>query len=344
MEDGFTSLEHNLLEACYKWKGSLGELQVLLFFIRKLNGYHKDSDAISYSQITSETGISRRAVADILENLVACSVVIADKSTYVVTYTIEKDTTKWNFEMRIVNKMKKEDVKRFETSEAHHTSEAGLPQVVKRTAPEVVKSTTHTKDINITKDITKEKKEVLKETQKEEKFLIWWHAYPGNKTEMKKCRTKYYKVIDQHEKIMEGVKNYIGYINWLKEKQKTIPRTFVPEYKNSSTWLNNECWNDSYGYDKPKTAPKLTEQQQKQAETNDLLNKAGEAYSKFEVYFYNDKYGVDGWSFFNMRGKHIINAEDRQELAKEFKKNYPKTAEIIEKQQQKSQPVEVIGK
>lgn len=69
MDDGYTQVQNWLLAKLYREDLTLREIRVLLYLIRKLHGFHKDKDKISYGQIAEATGIARRHVIDTIESL-----------------------------------------------------------------------------------------------------------------------------------------------------------------------------------------------------------------------------------------------------------------------------------
>lgn len=62
-EPNYTQTPNELFDECMKKMGE-AELRVTLAVIRKTMGYHKDRDAISYSQIMEMTGLSRSSTQD----------------------------------------------------------------------------------------------------------------------------------------------------------------------------------------------------------------------------------------------------------------------------------------
>lgn len=100
----YTKIENDVLEALASSNLSKGELRVALAILRKLNGFHKDQDNISLSQIMGLTKLSNRAVIDALRQLQLvkiCSLVSKGKSKGSSSiWKFEKDTTKWELVKR----------------------------------------------------------------------------------------------------------------------------------------------------------------------------------------------------------------------------------------------------
>ena len=68
--DNYTQVPNWLLAKLYRADDLTGrEMKVLLYIIRKLIGFHKESDKISYSQIANATGIDRNNVMKVIQSL-----------------------------------------------------------------------------------------------------------------------------------------------------------------------------------------------------------------------------------------------------------------------------------
>lgn len=72
----FTQVPNVLLERLAKSTLSAQELRVCLVVLRKTFGWGKLEDAISYSQFSLATGISRRSVARVIVNLVSSGTLV----------------------------------------------------------------------------------------------------------------------------------------------------------------------------------------------------------------------------------------------------------------------------
>lgn len=70
MADNYTQVPNWMLAKLYRNENLTGrELKVLLYLIRKLIGFHKESDKIPYSQIAEATGIDRNNVMKVIKSL-----------------------------------------------------------------------------------------------------------------------------------------------------------------------------------------------------------------------------------------------------------------------------------
>lgn len=69
MADNYTQVPNWMLAKLYKNDLTGRELKVLLYLIRKLIGFHKESDKIPYRQIAEATGIDRNNVMKVVQSL-----------------------------------------------------------------------------------------------------------------------------------------------------------------------------------------------------------------------------------------------------------------------------------
>lgn len=65
---GFTQIGNKYLAMLYNSQLPY-ESRVLLFLVRKIIGFHKSSDKVSYTEITNATGIDRRRVIECIARL-----------------------------------------------------------------------------------------------------------------------------------------------------------------------------------------------------------------------------------------------------------------------------------
>ncbi len=99
LENGYTRIANELLEALCRLKISGNEMRILLFIIRKTYGYSRKSAQISLSEIAKATGIKSNHVSEILRGLVEKRVIEIERSASqgVVPQTISvvKDYQIW---------------------------------------------------------------------------------------------------------------------------------------------------------------------------------------------------------------------------------------------------------
>lgn len=92
LEDGYTRIANEILDALVKINLSPYESRVLWFIIRKTYGWHKKTDWISLSQITMGTGIAKPNVCRTIKSLTSRNLIIRPDSRHV---GFQKDYTKW---------------------------------------------------------------------------------------------------------------------------------------------------------------------------------------------------------------------------------------------------------
>ena len=75
LENGYTRVANELLEAISRFPFNGSQLRLLLFLIRKTYGFQKKADAISISQWQGGTGLNRRTIIRELKNLESMNVI-----------------------------------------------------------------------------------------------------------------------------------------------------------------------------------------------------------------------------------------------------------------------------
>ena len=103
-EDNYTKIENHVLQALLLSNLSSAELKVAFFVLRKLNGFHKEEDEISYSQFMEGTGLSRQTVANCLSQLRLVNIIrlvkkgVSKKCSN--RWSFNKDTSTWQLVKR----------------------------------------------------------------------------------------------------------------------------------------------------------------------------------------------------------------------------------------------------
>jgi len=92
LENGYTKVANEILEALVKINLSPYQSRVLWFIIRKTYGWHKKTDWISLSQIAEGTGIAKPNVCRTIKWLTIKNLIIRPDSRHV---GFQKDYTKW---------------------------------------------------------------------------------------------------------------------------------------------------------------------------------------------------------------------------------------------------------
>lgn len=95
LENGYTKIADELLEAISKWHLSSYECRVLLFLIRKTYGWNKKEDWISLSQFVLATGIRESHISRALNLLIKQNMVTKRGKIKQPQWSIQKDFDKW---------------------------------------------------------------------------------------------------------------------------------------------------------------------------------------------------------------------------------------------------------
>ena len=95
LENGFTMIAHEILEALAGIRISGEAWQVLCVIIRKTYGFKKTTDYISLSQFKKHTKISQPNIVRAINKLVSMNVVIKKDNLKRPTYRFNKDYDKW---------------------------------------------------------------------------------------------------------------------------------------------------------------------------------------------------------------------------------------------------------
>ena len=109
LEDGYTPIANEILEALSKIRipGEAG--QCLHFIIRKTYGYGKKEDWISLSQFVEGTNLLKPTVSRALRKLLGMNMIIKKDNGVGVTYGIQKDCDKWKPLSKKITVIKKDN-------------------------------------------------------------------------------------------------------------------------------------------------------------------------------------------------------------------------------------------
>lgn len=100
-ENGYTPIANEIMEALIKYPLPGSQMQCLLLILRKLYGYNKKHDAISYSQFEKYTNMKRRHVDRAIKELICKNVISVKKgitklgNRTTTTYCFNKDYDTW---------------------------------------------------------------------------------------------------------------------------------------------------------------------------------------------------------------------------------------------------------
>ena len=95
LEDGFTRIANELLDALIKNRIPGEQMQCLLFIIRKTYGFNRLEDNISNSQFTEATGMKKGNVSRAISSLVEKNIVIKSDNKRIPSYRFNKHYKSW---------------------------------------------------------------------------------------------------------------------------------------------------------------------------------------------------------------------------------------------------------
>jgi phage replication O-like protein O len=95
IENGFTRIASELLDAIIRFDFSKREYQVLLAVIRKTYGYGKKEDDLGISQITKMTGLHKTHAAKTVRDLINKDVLYRKDGQFAHIVGLNKNYTKW---------------------------------------------------------------------------------------------------------------------------------------------------------------------------------------------------------------------------------------------------------
>lgn len=95
VEDGFTRIANELLDAILAARLTTREMSVLMAIIRKTYGYNKKEDDISASQIGALSGMARAHVTNTLNLLAKKRIINKRQGVYGCIVGVQKDYSQW---------------------------------------------------------------------------------------------------------------------------------------------------------------------------------------------------------------------------------------------------------
>ena len=107
LEDGYTRIANELLEAIIQYGFNKRDLTIMLAIIRKTYGYNKKTDDIATSQLAKATGITCNHVRETLKTLSAANVIFKTDGLYGVEVGINKTYSDWGKHPKRVTKAPK---------------------------------------------------------------------------------------------------------------------------------------------------------------------------------------------------------------------------------------------
>lgn len=108
LENGYTPIANEIVEALMKVNLSPYESRVLWFLFRKTYGWNKKTDRIALSQFSERIGLDRRLVHRAIRKLSSKKMIVINKDdTFKIRYGFQKDYRKWKLsskKMTVINR------------------------------------------------------------------------------------------------------------------------------------------------------------------------------------------------------------------------------------------------
>jgi len=95
IENGYTRIANELLEAISIYPFSGGELKVVLVILRYTYGYNRKVSNISLTELAKKTALTRRHISNVLKLLKATSVIIVGRYKNRNILGINKNYLQW---------------------------------------------------------------------------------------------------------------------------------------------------------------------------------------------------------------------------------------------------------
>ena len=143
LEEGYTRIANDILEAISLLRISGEESQVFWTIVRKTYGYQKTWDKISLSQFCLATGMNKQNVCRALSKLIKKKMVIKTDKGKISSYRIQKDYTHWLPLSKMI------------------TLSKPIKPIIKTDKENVINIETHKRNKNTKETITKEKKSIV---------------------------------------------------------------------------------------------------------------------------------------------------------------------------------------
>ena len=224
MEDGFTPIPNEILEALCKVNLSPYESRVLWFLLRKTYGWKKKSDRIALSQFSKGLGLDRRLVHRALKKLSTEKkmIVISRDDKNRPTYGFQKDYSKWRMSSRKMTVIGTDDG-------VSSTEMMGVSSVEMNTKETITKETIQKK---------RGGSNGASHRASREGFEVFWQAYPRkrNKGQAERVWQRINPSPVLLKTMLDAIQQAKRSKEWLKDKGCYIPYP--------ATWLNAKGWED----------------------------------------------------------------------------------------------------
>jgi|GEM_PF-1370232 phage replication O-like protein O len=164
IEDGYTSIANELLEAIIKVNLSPYETRILLGIMRKTYGYHKKSDHISLSQLEQLTNIPRVNICRTLNHLVKRQMIVKSfNNSRTTEWSVQKNYTVWCIPTDTISD---DNVPEDSVSTESISTDNGIvsPQIMGSVSTATIDSVSRDNKVVSPEIHTKESKDTIKDT------------------------------------------------------------------------------------------------------------------------------------------------------------------------------------
>lgn len=224
IEEGYTPIANEIIEALMRVNLSAYESRVLWFLFRKTYGWDKKTDWITLSQFSKCIGLDRRLIHRAIKELSSKKMIVIERDDGLrLRYGFQKNYEKW------VLSSKKMTV--IDSDDGLSSKEMiGLSSIQ-----------IHTKDTSTKETITKKR---IKPPSKSgaaysEEFLTFWNAYP-KRSGSKKAAFDIWRKLNGERPDIETILHAITIqTEW---RARASPGEFRPEWKDPERWIKNRMW------------------------------------------------------------------------------------------------------
>lgn len=255
LENGYTRVANDTLDALSASDLSGREFRVLYVVIRRTYGFQKRIDWIALSQIVDATGIAKENVSRIISGLCEKQVIVREGDGYTKKIGINPQLTEWQVQKKVV-KSDNGDVSKRQNVESDKLSKmtTGVVEsdrgVVENDNGRLLNPTTtkERKETTTKESITKERHL--------ENFNELWKSFDnnfGSKGAKKNAEAEYLKLKPDDEMLQTMI---TAVINQIREKQsKRDTGQFSPDFQAVERWIKNRRWEDEINYTINRIAP-----------------------------------------------------------------------------------------
>lgn len=153
VEDGYTRIANELLEAIYKSDLSGAEFRVLLCILRKTYGFNSKSTSIKQAEISNRTGLHKSTISRVVGILMSRNIVKVNGAV-----GINKDWEEWEEVSKMGQSCETETSESFQM-ETKKVSKMG--QKVSKWKPDTIYIKRNSKEIDILNSISTDTPEIL---------------------------------------------------------------------------------------------------------------------------------------------------------------------------------------